>query len=477
MPEIGRIDLRYQTVGSKFAHIKEALLPVEIAESSLAHWVMNYDELIKKQTDREVYRDKRQGSEGLTREMIGYFTADILQSRIPFYFASLFHIGRQWKVVEAALGDCSLLLQDANLSRSAQNLVELLRGSERNNEISSRANFQQVLQQLCDVGAQSHRANLEMAKKWWQSWQIEVGDYRKIVDSIHQSAPTGESRDRENNRWIQPLMQLMMLASKPSVLQSAMLKDGVKFKVETNIIHQTSVQFFSPFLTFMGLMALTSSEYERRYFDSDDFRRTAYMMEEYLREVRTLPDVEYTLSKLRAKYGDTNPFEQYKAGQKAPTIELLQLINENELPNRHMTTWYHTWINTLDDEPYTWDKFPKTNKPLSVILEWAMLSADSTIKRNLTDRRQPAESWGEFIQRLFEEEWVKDIGYMMGEANKSSSSSSLKWDSGEFIELISKVVEGLNKTGYSLVSPASSRLITLLDKASKGESVSGNDAW
>ncbi len=51
-------------------------------------------------------------------------------------------------------------------------------------------------------------------------------------------------------------------------------------------------------------------------------------------------------------------------------------------------------------------------------LRGAFLLADSVIKKHVVQEKVlPTEGWSHFVQRVFEEEWVKKVGSMAGAAN------------------------------------------------------------
>src|SRR5579864_8790185 len=100
MPKIFRVTLEHGSVADSLSHIKQDILPKEIASDPLAQWIMSFDELENQDHQRDFRMDQIDRSDRYDGMYLlcRYLSASILQTQMPFYFASLFHIGRQWQV-------------------------------------------------------------------------------------------------------------------------------------------------------------------------------------------------------------------------------------------------------------------------------------------------------------------------------------------------------------------------------------------
>jgi hypothetical protein len=209
----------------------------------------------------------------------------------------------------------------------------------------------------------------------------------------------------------------------------------------------------------------------RHYFDE-----MRYLWSEMLREEqqkRIAPQVQIALDLLRSRHGNADPFASYPVGRTPATPELRELIKQHQLPNGARSPWLDFWLKGLEGVPESWKPLPRTTDAGS---QWAMRSADSTIKRNLDQAISPSESWAIFLQRLFEREWAQRIGAMAGEANKKSGVEV--WSAAALFALIQQTVSSLNVLGYELTAPAEGRLKVLLDRATEGKPLYyASDDW
>jgi len=192
---------------------------------------------------------------------------------------------------------------------------------------------------------------------------------------------------------------------------------------------------------------------------------------------RMAPQVQIALDRLKLKYEKNSPFADFGVGRHAATPVLRELAKENNLPNGEPSPWLFEWIETLEEMPWMSHPLPK---PLEEeeSLRGAFLLADSVIKKHVVQEKVlPTEGWSHFVQRVFEEEWVKKVGSMAGAANKKGDQTVTVWTLGEFVAFVEKVVARLNAIGYRLRTPAETRLRTLLERASRGESLHEEGAW
>src|SRR4051794_38783451 len=97
MSELRHLD--HATIGETLSKLKYTLLPGEIAEDEDARWV-----LARNGPDESNELETRKAwptSAYAVYEAAAQIVAIILQDQIPFYFGTLFHIARQWKVSES----------------------------------------------------------------------------------------------------------------------------------------------------------------------------------------------------------------------------------------------------------------------------------------------------------------------------------------------------------------------------------------
>ena len=462
MPKISVVNLEHGTIAECLSRTRQVLLPEEIASDSLAQWIMSFDVLEDQDLQSDIPMDQIElgDRDGWVHQLYGHLVASILQMHIPFYFASLFHIGRQWKRAVYSLESIDDVEQPENLFTSARNLVRLSEASQRNADLSEEASVA-LLRRMCELGREQHSRQLDLARGWWKTWKNEVGSYQRLVTEIQAYF---ESRERNPNDMLPSVMRLLAQSMQGSLLKREMQQHGVRFKPEIAPQTPANQQFW---WLLLGL-ALAGNN-TRDSFYADFLLRDLVST---LRELVFAPRVEIALEMLKRKYGEENPFMRYGVGKSAATPELLDLIREHRLPDGSDSPWLSSWRGTLDFAPNRYDKLPIPGPQSGQNQVLSVRSADSTIKQNLTAQPLPAESWEGFLQRIFEKRWIQPIGMMAGRTNKETQSSTPPWDLHTFLGFITDVVVDLNKIGYSLSVPDSTRLAELLEKAGKSK-----DAW
>lgn len=488
MPEIARIALKRGSVANGLAQIKRDLLPEEFTRDYLVQWVMSFDALEKESNQRDYRNDRgdRIDSQDWGSQLWANLVISILQTQMPFYFASLFHIGRMWQVAVFSLESIDDVEREENLLASAQNLMAL---NTQDNVDLSIESYVALITRMCKQGREQQVRQLNLARELWRDWKSEVELYRSSVNEFEESFNRyrweyEEHRrlDRgEGNRFniiMRPTMELLFLAMRGSFLKGKMQSNGVQFKSEI-ATQPLALQSISAFLAVLTLL------------NTDEGSRLVHLLSElveeqkyHLREQRELsrrqllaPELEAALEMLKRKYEEADPFVKYGAGKSAPTPELLELIREHRLPNGNDSPWLSAWKKSLDEAPSRYDKLSKPSKQSGQALNLSVRLADSTIKRNLTKKLDPAESWEDFLQRIFEKEWIEVIGVMAGKTNQEAKSSTLVWDLQTFQRFIADTVVGLNKLAYSLVVPGSTRLALLFEKASKSKNYYEEIKW
>ncbi|WP_437193595.1 hypothetical protein [Planctomicrobium sp. SH527] len=248
---------------------------------------------------------------------------------------------------------------------------------------------------------------------------------------------------------IGPAVDLWSDCANGSLLKRRMCDEGVQFKTQpTEGVDAANSQWI-PFM----LMALGSRHGPKLHDFNDLYHivlhaimRWSDFNEQRQRNIVDQPIVDA----LSAKYGSGNPFDSFKPGRAAATRELRELISENELPSGEESSWLLSWKAGLEVLIDTDSTLPKPAASLDVPNQWAVLTADSEIKANLTIPLEANEDWKDFIQRVFVEEWVAPVLKMALRANKTSTQGAV-WSVRELSDYISATIRGLNACGYELV--------------------------
>jgi len=209
------------------------------------------------------------------------------------------------------------------------------------------------------------------------------------------------------------------------------------------------------------------------------FMHFEHMMHDWIRDERARrirPEVDIALAVLRRKYGDGNPFDGYLPLCRAATPELRALVQEHQLPNGTASPWRASWEARLDDEHVESDLHPPSSFDGNAEDHSAQV-ADSVIKRRVTEHLMPTETWDNFVQRLYEQHVVQNIGNGAGNANKKGNEGLSVWTVEAFCTFVRSLTHQLNSHGYNLKTPDKTRLETLLTKTSKGEYLYGSSGW
>src|ERR1051325_1940308 len=221
MPETFRRKVATGSVRQSLYAMRTDLLPSQIREDSLAAWVMNFDSLRERPSESQ--RDEQRSD----LWAVDLFVTSSLQRQIPFYFASLFHIGRQWKVSERAISDVEKASSTDNLRTSTRLTANRLRSRDRRlaslfgreSEVAT-----QALVVLLKSSADEHRTRLSEARRWWSEWRSEVERVRHDVNRISELTvgDSGKSLWRE-------LANLAVQSYRPSQLRMSLQVVGVTF--------------------------------------------------------------------------------------------------------------------------------------------------------------------------------------------------------------------------------------------------------
>lgn len=475
MPDVKRIELPDRTTVDQQLHAAAVdLLPSEMAVDPLVRWVSDYDGLTHDFNWQEQFswraEEEWHGKRWRTL-LFCYLASSTLQTKLPFYFGSLFHIGRVRQVSQGVLA----IVAGNDRSRVLREWASSLAGGMTGPEREQRAVV--ALRKLSDASIEYHSRQLAKAEHWWKAWRLEVEPLRRSVEAL-EKAWGQDQYDEGRGAVAQAFFRLWAVANSPSELQVSMSHEGVRFKpVPPTPSTGGGETLGGPAWVVLLLLAGTGDPARDPMWFGNELR---YLLHDWLqaeRERRFAPQIQIALDRLSARYGDRNPFDEFGVGRGAATLSLRELAKVNNLPNGQPSPWLHEWGETLEVMPSISCPLPKPSAG-DESLGSALRLADSAIKKCVVDEQfVPTETWNEFVQRVFEEKWVEDVGEMAGAMNKTAGQTAAAWTPDEFVDFVERVIALLNKIGYSLRTPAKVRLQTLLDKTSRGEGVRGENSW
>jgi hypothetical protein len=460
--------LKQGTVGERLGHINSILLPKEICKDPNAQWVLAHDQ----------HSEPDERSE-LGPEQIAYNAAEqaitsLLQERLPFYLAILFHIGRQWKISESLGNDARRLRDKKNLIASGENLIAFAKQAGRSLDPKL---AQQSVVALSKVATEQHDEALALARNWWDIWTDEVGDLRKIVLAFKEQAPRDrDGRDYGRIEWLNTFAMFLFFQQRPSRIRFALREKGVQFREGAEEWPQTSTALITAPIVF-GIAGLATQYMPHRL--ERFFGDWQYLFHEHMRLVRRIeiePAIRDAEARLHERYGDRNPFDEFAVGKKAASERLVTLLKENELVDEEPSRWRKEWEATLESTSGFTQVPPAKEALIPARVERAVLSADSAIKSEILGSRTPIETFSEFCQRMFEQDWVREVANSVFRRPKDSEDarSHNDWELSDFEALLLEIVRGLNAIGYHLGMPAQERLKNLVTKAQEGEPIWGD---
>jgi hypothetical protein len=461
--------LRQGTVGERLDSMQWNLLPQDIRNDPNAYWVLSHDNF----DDRTEYDELSDpGPDEAAYHAAWKAITGLLQERLPFYVATLFHIGRQWKISESVANEARRLRDEKNLIGSAENLVGLARQTGR---FLDPVQAQATVSALSDVAAERHDRALAQARIWWSIWLKEVSELRELVISFTEQAPRRREQPRtaSEQRWLTTFTMFLFYQQRPSRIKSALRDGGVQLQDEVEVWPQTATGLIgAPILFGIAALATQYDPHALRIF----FENWQHAVRDFAWQARRIeiePQIRSAEIRLRQRYGDRNPFADFAVGKNAASEHLVALLRENVFVDGERSEWRKDWEKTLESYPH-FDSF-NARPPAEQALDQARIarataSADSTIKARIdSGKRSPIETFPEFCQRIFEEHWVKKIGYFIFQTSSASAAQRKPWALVDFKALLTAVVRSLNATGYKLTVPEEARLSTLITKAQQGE--------
>ena len=477
MPKVRRVQIPQQDTVDRALHRGIVdLLPAQLAENELVRWVVAFDATLKTRRDegddRFLFRDD---PEHMIGTLLGRMGSGLLQSRIPFYFASVFHIGRMIVVSAESLERVGVLREPSNLDTSVGKITTSFSNQKDLPQgLPSRDQIRQALLDGCDEASTRQRKQAELANRWGERWQTEVGDLRKAMDEIEHAW-----RYRNESQMAAGVIRLWQPTATGS-LQAEMARSGVQFKnLEASSMGTGwNLVESKPFL-LLAACALSGGrdvqfeirELVWRWLDVERAKA-----EESRRRVDHEKS-EIALQLLQRKYVGANPFDQFGVGIAAATPRLRDLVKEHSLPDGTASPWRQVWQQQLTVIESYQSPLVGSGGDDEQLRDWCFRTADSAIKESIGDSWAKELPWNAFVQKLFERKWILMIAKMARNANKAAESKADKWAISSLYELFSHAVEDLNKIGYELGVPSSERLESLMKKLESGAVVYDSAEW
>ena len=453
MPETFRRKLATGSVRQSLYAMRTDLLPPQIREDSLAAWVMNFDSL--RERPSEPQRDDRRSD----LWAVDLFVTSSLQRQIPFYFAALFQIGRQWKVSEQAISDVEKASSTDNLRLSTRLTASRLRSRDRRlaslfgreSEVATEA-----LTLLLKSSEGEHSARLRDARRWWSEWRAEVERLRHDVNRIGELA----SGDSGGRLW-RELANLAVQSYRPSQLRMSLQAAGVTFPHHPEADVGRPAALYSELLSPLIFLAASQGKFRGPFFHEFAFEMR-HVVHDVKEEIAYGESRRIALERLRRKYADTDPFERYQPLRMPADEELRNLILEHTVPGygRTFSPWLATWKACVEYDSSKSQVVPANLRDDEGIVGFTR-SADCAIKDGLPDHFLPGETWERLVQRLFERRWIEITANQMISSNENTDAG---WTLDMLVTLIDRVTIALNEIGYRLSSPAIARVTTLWNK-------------
>jgi hypothetical protein len=469
------------SVRQSLSQMRGEFLPNEIREDESARWVMDFDDLRQREGSSGMSWENSRESDYWALDMI---VTSTLQRQIPFYFASLFHIGRQWKVSESAAGAVEEASSSDNLDASAKlTLANLRLNNIRDKRLAAPSGgignvFTEALSALLESlgqrkrgknvvtealsillksSRQRHLAQLQESRRWWTEWRGEVQRLREQVNLVQELA-----RGDPNYRLWREIATFAVQPYRPSQLRTSMEAAGVTFLTDRS---RSGAAPAYPDLMWPLLVAASGFSKSGDPFAHElmfEFRDALHDVNE---ETRFGDLRRVALERLRQKYLHIDdPFEPYMPLRKPASEELRNLIIANTLPGygEQRSPWLAAWKRCVEYNPSSALKVPAKGKRGDWSAKGFARSADSAIKDQLPDHFLPGETWNDLVQRLFENAWISTIADQIAGSNKEAGDNG--WTFAAFVKMIEGVVAILNEIGYRLSAPSGARLKKLWER-------------
>jgi hypothetical protein len=454
-------------VAAALARANRELLPQEIRESELADWILGRGEPAVREAETP---GERGGVFDYTLELI---LDNLLTPSFTFYYATLFYIGRQWRVSELAAENARAALEPENFEQTIALNLEAHR--ERLGELNVgpgghepllRDTFEFILKTASQRQAGKH----EQARKLWNVWQDEVWDLKNsVIDFVEGYERAGkEGADKEAlPRGLLPIGAFSFHAKE---LYALLVSEGIVFKnIEPPFVYQN-------LLTTAALIPLLQERgrgTESAVNLMQTFQRNLELQLKAIEAYKLAPAVIKVQEKLFREFGDENPFDRYDIFKSPPDSRLRELWNKCTLPDGSPFYYANQWYGKLNPTAtdYIYGALPFIPELFEEDIVNYAADADATIKINWATGRKllaepdPSELTDEELaQYYFEQSWVVPV---MSSATYPTlrKVGEQEWDFESFHKMVESVVNYLNGHGYKLISPNRERLEDLWNLA------------
>jgi hypothetical protein len=471
MPEVFRRRVADRSVREALYLARTEFLPEEIREDKNANWVLSFDELRTRPSQGERFSERPNDSSLWILDLI---VTSTLQRRMPYFFAALFHIGRQWKVSESALRSLEKASDQKNvddtLRLTLNSLRELASSDKQVAELYDREgrDTAEALSLLLKSSGEQHVGRLREAQRWWGVWSEEVNVLRNRIARLQEFG-----FQEGGYRLSREVVAFLSEGYRPSRLRETLEGTGVRFGSEIERSTAPWPIVYSEMLTPLVLLSLT--EGGKGPFFHEFIFEWRHIIHDLRRESEYGELRRTALERLKQKYRHgEDPFEPYLPLVKPVTEALRNLVIEHELPGSQSSPWLDAWQRCIEYNPAAALSVPFKGIPDRERIKAFARDADSAIKHELPDQYLPGESWDDFVQRLFESAWVSSIADQI--VNTSKQDPAAKWTFDFFASVVEAVVKNLNEIGYSLVSPSTTRLKKLWERLHSDKPYS-TDQW
>jgi hypothetical protein len=471
MPEIFHRQNSNVSIRQALSRGRLELLPEEIRVDSLARWVMDFDDLRSRDRYERPYKEDPDSYATWALDLV---VIGALQRQIPFYFATLFQIGRQWKVSESAMASIESASSQENLRATAELNRHSVDRPRRERSVGklyerSERDATEALSALLGSARAQHMSYLREARQWWTSWREEVGSIRTRVDRLQEIG----HRRPDPMLWSE-VSQFLVKSYRPSLLRQTLEASGVRFAGEAAPTPGFSwagsyLEVLTPLL-FLGLsLGGSRSPFIEHFF----FEEWRHILHDLRSEAENGEARRVGLERLVRKYSmSEDPFEPYLPLRKPASEALRNFVIEHTLQGNQPSPWLSTWRRCIEFNSATTLKVPLKKLEDRENVSAFARGADCAIKQSLPGELRPGETLNEFIQRLFETGWVLKLAGQL----VLNESNAKTWRFESFAALVAAVASALNDVGYRLDVPSQDRLQKLWDRL-QGEAPWSVDEW
>ncbi len=366
----------------------------------------------------------------------------VVQARLDFLMQSLYPVARIISVSDRAIEFVTESQEPEHIATT----LDILRDSQHSDKTRLSAAAEESLPNLLTVTADLHRRRRAAALDAFDDWLAEANAFRSAFERAGE-ALIRVSRDArrysEGGRpgigldFIRDLAPLVAYLSRNPRLGSASAPENPMTMDQRPLA-------LSPGEMVGVVAALQSSAGPDDYQRSPGYEMAGRELSSAFFELSREPIVQAELAALQQRIANFDPFSEPLVGP--PSESLRVEMRHHMLSNSERSPWLRQFLARFADEPRWWPggiQFGSAQD--SVYIQALAFSAHSTVVRRLIDRdRIVGESWNEYIERLFRDEW---LGRLRKAVARSSDSP---WTRDNFISIMAAVREWLGKDGYRL---------------------------